>query len=819
MTECFVADWRDKIRDPDCTLCPLHEHAQHVCLMGSGSLGADIAIIGEAPGAREDDQHEAFVGPSGKLLNELLGEAGLKREDVYISNATKCRPLDNRTPTRGEAKTCSAEFLFPELEKLRPKYVLLLGNSALQAVAGKSGITKHRGSSFNIRGFKAFATFHPAAVLRNPKYSATVKADFIRFGRMVRGEDSITGKTDTRIIHTAEQLRWLKRKLDEADEISYDLETYTEPADDGKHVRSGLMEWHGHMSKIVTISFTWEEHQAAVLPLHHVRSPWKDPDKVLLYLKSSMERADCKYIGHNGKFDNRWLYAKGIKVPQTFDTMIAAHVLDENRPKGLKPLSQILLGADAYDVGEDIRDAFHMPIKKLCIYNGKDTDYTLQLYHIFREQLKQEPRLVRVFKLMMQASNALVEIEAHGVWMDPERWNQRSLKAIKNTEKAYAYINEWVPKGEPPLNPNSPKQLANLMFNHLNLGVLDHTKSGAPSTAESVLLRLAKEHPMPDGLLKYRKWAKYLSTYFLPWKYEHSDDDSYIHGSYRLTGTTTGRLSGSGGLQQVPRDIFIRSLIGAPPGWAFVEADFSQAELRAAAMIANETRLLRQFARGEDVHMIRAMRLTGKAAEDVTKEERKKAKAVNFGFLFSMGARKFVEYARDNYGLDVSLAEAERIRLQFFEDYPALLQWHSRQKRLAHRYKQVQSPIGRVRHLPDIDSENEAVRAEAERQAINAPVQSFASDLMLIALVVLHQTLPRDRARIVGTVHDALLFQVRDDYLDEAVPLIKHTMENPPMQAWFDKPLDTTIVADVSVGHHWGEGHDWEPGVEAHTLL
>lgn len=809
-----MPDWRDTLRDPDCTLCPLHEGAEYRCLMGSGPLSADIALVGEAPGAREDEEHAAFVGPAGQLLNELLESAGLSRKDVYISNAAKCRPENNRTPDRKELKICTGEYLTPELKQLDPKYVLLLGNSALQAVAGRSGITKHRGQVLPIKGasYKAFATFHPAAVLRNPNLRATVEADMLRFARMTRGESARAGRTDTKIIYRAEHLRWLKKQLQQASEIAYDLETYTRPAEDERFVRSGLMEWHGPDSMIVTISFTWAPGQAAVIPLHHERSPWKDPDKVLLYLKDELEDTSKKYIGHNAKFDSRWLLAKGIRVPTTFDTMIAAHLLDENRAKGLKPLSQLLLGADAYDVGEDIRDAYHMPLHKLCIYNGKDTDYTLRLYHIFREQLKEEPRLVRIFKkLMMPASQAFVDIESHGVWMDLERWEERTLKATRNTEKCFDYIQKWVPEGEPVLNPNSPKQLANLMFNHLGLEILEHTKTGAPSTAESVLLRLAKEHPMPDGLLQYRKWAKYLSTYLLPWRYEHSDTDGYIHGSYRLTGTTTGRLSGSGGIQQVPRDTFIRGLIGAPPGWTWVEADFSQVELRVAAMIANERRLLGQFARKEDVHMERAMRMTGKPADEVSKEERKKAKSVSFGFLYGMGAKKFVTYARDNYDLIVAQAEAERVRSQFFEDYPGLLRWHDRQRRLAHRYKRVQSPIGRVRHLPDIDSQNEDVRAEAERQAINSPVQSFASDLMLMALIQLHAKLPYEKARIVGSVHDAILFMIKDDYVDTALPIIKRTMENPPMEKWFDKPLDTTIIVDISVGTHWGEGTDWEP--------
>lgn len=807
-----MKDWRDKIRNPNCKLCPLHESAQYVCLMGDGPLDADIAIIGEAPGAREDEEHRAFVGKAGELLNELLNEAGLDRKECYITNVARCRPPSNRTPDRKEIKTCVGTYLSQELAHLKPKFVLLLGNSALQGLTGRSGITKHRGSLHEHDGYKALATYHPAAVLRNPSLRTAVAADIQRFARMTRGQSAKAGRTTVKIVHTAKELRWLKEQLAQAKAVAYDIETYTAPSPDEKFIRSNFQEWHGPDSMIVSISFSWEEGQAAVLPLHHAKSPWKDPDRALAYLKPVMEDKNIKWVAHNAGFDNRWLAAKGIRVPTSFDTMIAAHLLDENRSKGLKNLSQLLLGADAYDVGDDLRNAFSMPLKALCIYNGKDTDYTLRLYHVFREQLKAEPRLARLFvKLMMPAMHAFVDIELNGVWLDMDRWRKRTRTAILNTNKAYAYINHWTPEELRPINPNSPKQLANLMFNHLGLDILEHTKTGAPSTNESVLLRLAKVHKMPDGLLKYRKWAKYLSTYLLPWRYEHSDADGYIHGHYRLTGTATGRLSGEGGIQQVPRDTFIRALIGAPPGWTWAEADFSQVELRVAAMTANEKRMAAQFARKEDIHSNRASRITGKPPQELTKEERKKAKAVNFGFLFSMGHKKFITYARDNYDVTVTEAEALEIRKQFFADYPALARWHSRQRRLAHRYKRVQNPIGRVRHLPDIDSGNEEIKAEAERQAINSPVQSFASDMMLMALIQLHRLLDPKKAKIVGSVHDALLFNIRDDAVEETLPIIKQVMENPPLKKWFGIELTVPIEVDISVGKHWGEGEDWNP--------
>ena len=783
--------WQDKIRNPDCELCTLHNSADWVCLMGTGPKTADVMIVGEAPGEREDEDHQAFVGPSGQLLRDLLKESGLAPEDCYITNVVKCRPPDNRSPERSEAKACSAAYLAREIAKVRPKWILALGNTALQALAGRSGITKHRGSTFPLGDATVFAAFHPAYALRNPRNLPPLKADVARFARLARGDnENAAGRTKVFIIRSVAQLKFLRRELMKADEISYDIET------------NRLEEWLPG-SMIVSISFTTEPGQAWVVPLHHANTPWKDPDAVLRYLKPCLERPDCKYIAHNGKFDCRWLAQFGVFVPQTHDTMLSAHMLDENRLKSLKALSQIELGADAYDVGSDAKgDLFNFDLKKLCIYNGKDTDYTLRLYHRFRGQLAEEPRIARVFsKLMMPASNALTKVERRGVWLDPERLDKRNRIAHRNIRRIRAYLAEHGAEG---VNFNSPQQVARWLFDDLGLPVIEHTKSGGRSTREGVILQLAPDAPPVMGLLKYRKWAKFESTYLRPWL-EERDANSRFHPGYKLFGTVTGRLSGD--FQQVPRDPFIRSIVGAPPGWVFVEADYSQIELRIAAMLARERNMLRAYALGEDLHLKTACETTGLLPGDITPEQRKKAKAVNFGFLYGMGWKKFVTYAFENYGVEVSEPEAKEFRERFFAAYPGLRPWHERQRRVVHRYARVHSPIGRVRHLPDVRSGDDGVVAEAERQAINSPVQSFASDLMLLSLVRLDALLPEREARAVGSIHDAILFEVREDRLDTWLGVIRETMEDLTMvKRKFGADITVPIEVETKAGQHWGEG-------------
>lgn len=787
--------FQEKIRNSDCELCPLYEEANHVCLMGEGSIESDIVIVGEAPGAQEDEEGRPFVGSSGRLLTKMLKEvAGIDRKNCYITNVVKCRPPENATPGKKDIKVCVEEYLIKEIERVGPKWVLTLGNSALQGVLGKSGITKHRGNLVRVGDFAVFPTFHPAAVLRNPRYENELVADLRKFGDLVRGEDNAP-KTTVKIIRNRRQLKWLGKELFAAKGFTYDIET------NFKHY------WENDF-KIVSISFSFRTGESVVVPIHHRESPWKNPAEVLRYVGTWMKHKDAKHVAHNGKFDAQGLKNYGIETNQTFDTMLAAHMLDENRSKGLKNLSQFYLNADSYGLGDELKDAYDLPLRKLALYNGRDTDYTLRLYVKMRQELIDEPRIARVFKhLMMPASNHIVNVERRGVQIDTDRWKARSQIALDNVAKIEAAMLKYVPKhmrGD--MNFNSHPKVAKWLFDERGYPVLEETEKGKPSSKESVLLQMQDESREAALLLKHRKWYKYVSTYFKPWM-EKSDEKGKIHPQYKLYGTVTGRLSCvEPNLQQVPREPFLRSVLGASPGNVWVEADYSQAELRIAAMLSHETRMIRMFQEGQDIHLNTAAETSGKSRDSITKEERKKAKAVNFGFLYGMMPKKFVLYARDNYGVNVSLPEAERVRERFFQSYPALLPWHARQKRLAHRYKRVSSPIGRVRHLPDIDSHVDGIRMEAERQAINSPVQSLASDWTLLAMILLEERgIP-----VVGLIHDALAFDLPEDKLDWALPIIKETMENLPLKELFDFEVTVPVKVDIKVGKHWSEGEEWD---------
>lgn len=792
----------DRLADHECKRCSLNETTERVCVFGKGNPKSKLLILGEAPGAAEEESGVVFSGSAGKLLDQCLRESGLSTKDPYISNVVKCRPPDNRTPIQPEWEACR-HYLRREIKAVNPDGVLLLGNIALRAVWGKSGITKHRGlpleetrlsSELGLDGVKLMATFHPAYVLRVPAHGPTLAEDFKRFSRLIEGTLAAR-EVKVKYITSESSLRRVCRYLAKQPVISYDVEN--------RHV-PWMKDW-----KIVCLGMSADGDTTFVIPLWHPQSPLRKRWKRLLreYIPPVLSQGNRKLIAQNGKHDNLQLAGAQVFVEHTFDIMLAAHLLDENRPKNLGYLSQSILGADVYKGMVEVKPdkIMQQPIKDLCRYNGYDVGYTHQLYEPLRNELLKQPRLKRLFtKLMMPASSMMQRVEYRGFYVNRERLFDRMKILQGKIDDRLAVLAEHGFEG----NPNSPQQLSRWLYGKeknggLGLSPVEYTATGNLSTREGVLLHY-RDHPAIRALLRYRTLQlKWMNTYLLPWS-TRLDERSRLHTTYKLYGTVTGRLSGD--LQQVPRDPFVRSVIGAPPGWRFIQADYSQVELRIAAHCAHERRMIRAFNVGEDLHMATAMMLTRRPKELVSKEERKKAKAVNFGYLYGMYPKKFQTYAFEKYNLELTMAEAEESRRGYFKLFPDLLAWYDRVERVVRSRGYVQSPLGRVRHLPGVYSSDDGSVREAIRQAINSPVQATASDLMLFGMIQLHNILDERECFIVGTLHDGIFFECREDKVDKWTPVIKNTLENLPIRSTFGTELSVPIVADVDVETHWSEG-------------
>lgn len=831
-----------QIANHDCTECKLQRNTVTVCQMGHGNPKAKIMVVGKMPNGDEFQD---------KLEADLV-EAGIDPADCYFAAALKCRNwADNASPA--DTKACR-HYLEDEIALVKPKWILAMGNEALLSTTGHSGIMKYRGRVVDKGSHSVFPTISPASVQRNPGQRQAYVADLRLFLAGVLGTSASVDKPKRVLVaDTKPKLKKLKRRLADAKLISYDIETKGRDEFDPEGV-------------IVSLAGTLVMQDGSLsvfaVPLCHPESPWFLPWKqVVRYLGPALATIP-KQVAHNGKFDARWLRRFGAWMMVTFDTMLAAHILDENRQKGLKPQAASRLGVAPWAIST--KDLWSQPLRNVVWYNVLDTWYTYHIYLQLREELIARPRTRRIYqRIVLPANEIYVEAEQRGVWMDRGRIATRKAQTGEMVKMVEDQLMEWVPDltslwcgqghdpadeiGWPRMGKGQKLAVVNFnpsnfsrwwLFDHLGLPILERGKEkpngdpGDPSMKEAVLLELKGQHPAVPLLLKRTnqvKLAQFMEAYDAL-----LDEDDRIHTTFKLAGTVTGRtssgkvdeekISGRAGdrrginLQQVPRDPFVRGLFGAAPGYTFVEADFSQVELRIVAYLSRDPTMLRLYQTGQDIHRATASWVLGVPPSQVSKEDRKKAKAVNFGFVYGMGAPKFVSTAFEKYELIFTLEEAQQIRRNFFAQFAGLQAWHNQQRRLAHRHGYVESPIGRVRHLPDVHSQDDKVVGEAERQAINSPVQSFGSDMMLLALRLIKAELAKQglasKVHVVGSVHDAGLFEVKTGALRRALPIIKDGMEGRLMETLereFACSVDVPIVADLKVGKTWGDADEITP--------
>lgn len=848
--------------DKNCQLCRLHQTTDNVCILGSGPKRSDIMIVGEAPGREEEKLGKPFVGRSGSLLESILKQEGLDVDEIYVCNAVSCRPPSNRTPSKGEIKACK-KWLDYQIAMVKPKFVLLLGNTPLMSITGKAGITKQRGRPWEQDGIIFMAAYHPAFILRDPDQEATFTKDIRLFNEII----NFGGIPEERELVVRSVMDWntfdeMIRDLRGA--VAVDIET--NQLYPWRHMlvqKDGTLK-AGEVPRITSVGFATSRNQWC-LPVHHPQSPWTQEELEGLMDKIDEVISDCSIITHNGKFDLLWLRVHfGVEWEIAFDTMLAHFILDENDRHGLKYLAMKYLGAPDWDVGLDVKQKGIW--SKHSKYLAHDVYYTRKLRFLFGKMLNADPEVKLVYqKVLLPCANLFIDVEFHGVHVNQDKFDEAEKYLRDQYNGALKQLKEWEPeyvltaKGKKaPFNWGSPQQLAGLLFgtpeegfpHGLGIKALDKTKSGADSTSESVIKRI--DHPCTEALLKFREAKQQLSFFIDGWKPYLVN--GRLHPSFKLHGTVTGRLSCENpNLQQVPRDPRIRTLISAPEGWSLIEADLSQIELRIAAELANERAMLEAFKTGVDVHWLTALReiarggalksLVVKTAQALSKgtklsysqsinillkmgpdaaqgisaewkEYRKKAKAINFGYLYGMWWKKFKLYARDNYGVAVTDEEAQASRIAFFDLYSDFPEWHKRQRRYVRKHGYVKSLSGRKRRLPAARmSEDTPERREAERQAINSPVQSFANEINLMAALQLRKEFPRRVLRIVGTVHDAVLLEVRNDWVERVYKRTLEIMSRPELFDVFDIELDVPIEAEAKIGP-WAAGKSLKKWLE-----
>ncbi|WP_413736439.1 DNA polymerase I [Sodalis sp. RH21] len=563
-------------------------------------------------------------------------------------------------------------------------------------------------------------------------------------------------------------------------------------------------------TNLVGLSFAITPGEAAYLPVGHDYLDAPDQlnrDEVLALLKPLLEDPAIRKIGQNLKFDRGVLARYDIELAGiAFDTMLESYVL--NSVSGRHDMDSL---ADRYlkhttvgfeeiaGKGKNQLTFNQIALEQAGPYAAEDADVTLRLHEKLWPRIDQESGLKKIFEeIEMPLVPVLSRIERTGVLIDEKILAAHSVELTKRLGELEIEAHELA---EEPFNLSSTKQLQAILYDKQKLPILKKTPGGAPSTNEEVLAELALDYPLPKLILEYRGLAKLKSTYTDKLPLMINPLSKRVHTSYHQAITATGRLSSSDpNLQNIPvrndEGRRIRQAFIAPKDAVIVAADYSQIELRIMAHLSRDQGLLSAFAEGKDIHRATAAEVFGLALDKVSNEQRRSAKAINFGLIYGMSA---FGLARQ---LSVGRAEAQRYMNRYFERYPGVLEYMERTRKQATDQGYVSTLDGRRLYLPDIHSRNGTRKKAAERAAINAPMQGTAADIIKRAMIAIDAWLQQERpaVRMIMQVHDELVFEVRRDAVSAATSQIKALMEG-------CFTLDVPLRVDVGMGENWDEAH------------
>ncbi|HAU1636944.1 TPA: DNA polymerase I [Legionella pneumophila] len=594
------------------------------------------------------------------------------------------------------------------------------------------------------------------------------------------------------IITTHQQLHHWLNKLEQSKQFCIDTET----------TNLDVMQ-----AELVGISLAVEEKKASYIPLAHTDgSTQLVREEVLTALKPILENPAIGKIGQNIKYDYSVLKNYGITLKGiTYDTMLESYVLNSGAGRhdmdslalkylGYKTISyEDVAGKGAKQLRFD-----QIPVEKAGVYAAEDADITLQLHHKLYPMLDESLRKV-LHDIEMPLVTVLADMEMHGVLIDPiilEKHGSRLKEQMKSLE------NEAVQLAGKAFNLNSPKQLQEILFDEQKLPVVAKTPTGQPSTAESVLQELAFDYRLPAVILEYRSLSKLVSTYIDALPKRINPKTHRVHTSYNQAVAATGRLSSSDpNLQNIPirseEGRLIRTAFIAPEGSLIMAADYSQIELRIMAHLSQDDNLLRAFANGWDIHAATASEIFQTNLDAVTKEQRRRAKAVNFGLIYGMSAFGLAKQ------IGVERQDAQHYIDTYFRRYPKVLEYMERTRKQAHQLGYVETLFGRRLYLPEINSRNLMRQKAAERTAINGPMQGTAADIIkktMLAISNWEHSQKNPSAKMIMQVHDELVFEVRKEAVEECRAIIHKLMEQ-------TVKLSVPLVVSIGTGSNWDDAH------------
>jgi DNA polymerase-1 len=595
------------------------------------------------------------------------------------------------------------------------------------------------------------------------------------------------------IASEAELKRWLNT-LDAADLVSFDTETTSlDPM----------------QARLVGMSFAAVAGHAAYVPLAHNYAgapPQIGTETALAILKPWLESARHRKLGQNVKYDQHVLANHGIAFRGiAHDTLLESYVLESHARHDMDSLAERHLAVKTLTYDEVTgTGAGRIPFEQVDVaraaqYAAEDADITLQLHQALYPSVEADEKLAYIYgSIEIPVREVLFRMERNGVLLDAEllEVQNRELgqKMMELEQKAHKEAGQ-------PFNLGSPKQIAEIFFEKKGMPVVKKTPSGAPSTDEEVLERLALDHPLAKILLDYREISKLKSTYTDKLPKMVNATTGRVHTNYGQATAVTGRLaSNDPNLQNIPvrtpEGRRIREAFVAPKGRNIVSADYSQVELRIMAHISGDENLLRAFEAGEDIHRATAAEVFGRSLKEVTAEERRYAKTINFGLIYGMSAFGLAQQ------LGLERATAQAYIASYFTRYPAVARYMEETRKIARDRGYVETVFGRRLWLPEIKSSNPARRAGAERAAINAPMQGTAADLIKLAMIAVQDWLGERRlsAMLIMQVHDELVLEVPE------AELAGVKAELPKLMSGVAK-LKVPLVVDVGSGPNWEKAH------------
>ncbi|MBQ8957380.1 MAG: DNA polymerase I [Bacteroidales bacterium] len=594
---------------------------------------------------------------------------------------------------------------------------------------------------------------------------------------------------DYKLVETEEDIKALVELLSKQKQFVFDTETTNIDV---------------YSAELVGVSFAIKAHEAWYLPMPADREACQ---KKLELLRPLFEDESIMKIGQNLKFDISMLAQYGIEVKgPMFDTMLAHYLLEPEQRHNMDYLAEVYLNyltipiEDLIGKGRQQKSMREVPMETVKEYAAEDADITLQLYEKLMPLLKENGVEQLFYDIEMPLVPVLARMEANGVKIDSRNLQQISEEFGDEIHKIEEKIYEL---SGTPFNIASPKQLGEILFERLKIDEkAKKTKTGQYATGEEVLQKLAHKHPIINQILDYRSFTKLKSTYLDALPALVNPKDGLIHTSYNQAVTATGRLSSNNpNLQNIPvrtekgREIR-RAFVPRSAQYTLLAADYSQIELRIIAHLSQDPAMVADFNLGHDIHAATAAKVFHVPMNEVTKEQRSRAKAVNFGIIYGMSAFGLAER------MELSRSEAAEIIKKYFEEYAGIKEYMNRSIALAKERGYAETILGRRRYLRDINGSNSVVRGFAERNAINAPIQGSSADMIKIAMIDIHQEMQRLKmqSKMILQVHDELVFDAHLDELDTLKTIVNDKMVNA-------LPLSVPVVVEMNTGANWLEAH------------